>query len=113
MRDWDRDDWWYFDKLFGDGEPGSDEPSWRRRKREYAEFMRSPEWAAKRERALERAGRRCTECGAEHRLHVHHKSYIRFGGREFDRDLTVLCEECHRAKHDFRERYLKQLRGES
>ena len=112
MRAEERDNEWFFDKLFRNGEPIFDEPSWRRRNREYEEYMRSDEWAAKRKRALERACHQCTGCGAQERLQVHHKSYLRFGGGELDRDLTVLCESCHRDTHDFRERYLRQLRGE-
>lgn len=110
LREWDSDDRWYFDKQHG--LRPSKEPRSRMRRREYAEFLRSPEWAAIRKAALARAGHACTKCHATSRLHVHHKNYHRFGGAELERDLTVLCEDCHRSEHDFRERYLKQLRGE-
>lgn len=106
----DPDDLWFMDKLFGDGEFLLGEPKWRILKREYAEYMKSEVWADKRKAALERAGYRCSQCGATSPLHVHHKNYFRFGGDEFERDLAVLCESCHRNAHDFRERYLKQLR---
>jgi hypothetical protein len=72
----------------------------------YDEYIRSPEWKAKREQklaenaALSHDGRpRCEKCGvvdkAGNRLHVHHNSYARFGGDELMEDLNVLCRKDH------------------
>lgn len=72
----------------------------------YSEKLKDPKWEEFRQRAFDRYGRRCTECGedshyGEHH-HVHHKRYIR--DREpwqYDLDdVTVLCKMCHNEIHD-------------
>lgn len=60
----------------------------------YLTYIKSPAWAARRRRALTRAGYRCQLCGKERWLHVHHNRYENLG-HEADIDLTVLCKECH------------------
>lgn len=65
----------------------------------YREYLRSPEWKAKRERALVLGAHRCCRClqvGGE--LDVHHVSYERLFD-EIDEDLEVLCRTCHEAEH--------------
>lgn len=65
----------------------------------YREYLRSPEWKARRQRALAAASHRCSRChqigGA---LDVHHLNYERFGA-EHDGDLQVLCRVCHDVEH--------------
>ena len=68
----------------------------------YNTFMHSREWAAIRRAALERANHKCEWCKCEWAdfvLHVHHKTYARFGGGELPDDLQVLCEVCHGEAH--------------
>jgi hypothetical protein len=65
---------------------------------EYQEYLKTPEWRAKREWALERAGHRCQVCNCAGRLHVHHRTYENLG-HELPTDLTVLCEACHGLYH--------------
>jgi hypothetical protein len=60
----------------------------------YADYLQTPEWQAKRERARDRAGGRCQVCDSEGPLDVHHRTYER-RGNERDEDLTVLCRGCH------------------
>lgn len=65
----------------------------------YYEYINSDEWKQKRNDALERANNKCSECGSEHDLHVHHLTYKRLG-RELPEDLQVLCADCHAIVHE-------------
>lgn len=65
------------------------------RREQYVAYMRSPEWRARRDRALRDGGEKCAQCNSQKDLHVHHWSYERLG-REQERDLEVLCKSCHR-----------------
>ena len=64
----------------------------------YGEYLRTPEWAEQRCRALRRADGRCETCARTQRLHVHHRKYSE-RGRERVGDLIVLCDDCHLAVH--------------
>lgn len=67
----------------------------------YAEYFRSPHWRATRQRMLERSSGFCQRCNRRFRLtalDVHHRNY-RCLGAERERDLEVLCRECHTAEH--------------
>jgi hypothetical protein len=83
-----------------DGAPDSERVARLEELREmpYAEYLRSPEWLARRERHLEAAGHRCQLCNAISTLHLHHRTYER-RGFESSVDLVVLCAECHRKFH--------------
>lgn len=64
--------------------------------------MASGIWKAIRGAAIHRAGNVCEWCkcsGDDFLLHVHHKTYARFGGREEPQDLQVLCDGCHAEAH--------------
>jgi hypothetical protein len=65
---------------------------------EYAAYINSAPWKAKRRAAILKAGRQCEQCGNSHRLEVHHLTYERFKN-EAPEDLVVLCRECHQATH--------------
>lgn len=58
----------------------------------------SPEWRRLRVKVLERDGHRCSRCPATMTLHVHHLTYVRFGGESLN-DLVTLCESCHEKEH--------------
>lgn len=76
----------------------------------YAAYLRSPAWKAKRREAIQAAKHRCEHCGKREcdgqqqgifgdypdpvRLHVHHRTYVRFR-EELPEDLLVLCASCH------------------
>ena len=46
----------------------------------YRSYLQTPEWQAKRGRALQRAGYRCQVCtGSGGPLDVHHRTYARRG----------------------------------
>lgn len=67
----------------------------------YTEYFRSPHWRATRQRMLDRAGGLCRRCRRRFKpsaLDVHHLNY-RHLGAERERDLEVLCRECHQVEH--------------
>lgn len=66
----------------------------------YREYLQTPEWIERRKKAMKRAGFRCQVCNAYGvRLNTHHRTYER-RGNEDDRDLIVLCEDCHAIFHE-------------
>lgn len=68
------------------------------RQAEYRAYLATPVWKAKRELALSFYGCICNRCKAWGN-DVHHKTYVRVGGKELIEDLEVLCRECHEAHH--------------
>jgi hypothetical protein len=68
----------------------------------YKEYLRTPHWKRRRQHALRAAGYRCQACSNSlAHLDVHHNTYENLG-EELDRDLIVLCRECHEAFHERR-----------
>ena len=65
----------------------------------YEEYLQTDEWDEKRRRALWRADYKCELCNSNGKLHVHHKTYER-RGEERNKDLIVLCENCHKTHHN-------------
>ena len=55
-------------------------------------------WSRIRQRAIAKAGRRCTRCGLPGRLEVHHPLPLSAGGTH-DQALEVVCRDCHLARH--------------
>jgi hypothetical protein len=65
----------------------------------YQEYLRTPEWRAKKAAALAWAGYRCQLCNAGgEELHVHHRVYTRRGCERLE-DLIVLCGPHHAQFH--------------
>ena len=69
------------------------------RKMRYERFMASEDWQDIRTVMLDIYNHQCDVCGATEDLHVHHKTYERFGGDERMTDLQVLCKRCHEKAH--------------
>ena len=67
-------------------------------KSEYAEYLRSDHWMAKRKEALDHYGRQCTICDSKANLNIHHFTYANIG-RERLSELTVVCNGCHKLLH--------------
>lgn len=65
---------------------------------DYDAYLDSRHWRKRRKQRMRTAGFRCERCGVGGRLHVHHNHY-RTLYRERDRDLEVLCEQCHEDAH--------------
>lgn len=71
------------------------------RRMPYREYLRTPEWHARRQRHLKSTGYHCQVCNAsanQKRLDVHHRKYTTIGAETFT-DLIVLCEDCHQLFH--------------
>lgn len=64
----------------------------------YQDYINSWMWKDKAELVKHLAGHKCEECGSDKRLQVHHKNYESIGN-ESRKDLTVLCEKCHKKAH--------------
>ena len=60
--------------------------------RKYDEYLKSPEWLAKRRDVLKRCRNVCERCGQDEATHIHHKSYKHFGNEPLE-DLLGVCEE--------------------
>ena len=66
---------------------------------EYRKYISSAAWRSSAGRVQELAAAlgRCRLCNVHSDdavIHVHHRTYERFG-REWPSDLTTLCEQCH------------------
>jgi len=72
--------------------------SWRLRKAEYHEYLRSPEWEQNKAEAYQKYGRICDVCSSDVNLQVHHKTYAHIFHEYID-DLQILCRDCHLAMH--------------
>lgn len=73
------------------------------RRAAYEAFIASPEWRSI--KARYRASdlpQVCVLCGVSEALHMHHRTYVRFGGAELLTDLMPLCEGHHTAYHEGR-----------
>ena len=75
-----------------------DSTQWQKSEK-YQRYIHSPEWKALRLAVIEERGGKCERCSSASNLHVHHKTYARFG-RERREDLQVLCDICHEKEHD-------------
>jgi 5-methylcytosine-specific restriction endonuclease McrA len=64
----------------------------------YPEYLQTPEWQSKRQKALRFAGFRCQICNSPDSLNVHHRTYERKGHERLG-DLIVLCQDCHATFH--------------
>lgn len=81
------------------------------RKRQYADFLRSPEWRAAAARVRERFNNLCVVCRCSENLEVNHSSYYYPNRSEApvtlprgwlpvaDAGLVLMCSDCHRAFH--------------
>lgn len=70
----------------------------------YLEYLQTPYWQNKRERALQYYFNQCSLCGTKYHLNVHHKRYKDDEGNsiwfhEGMEDLSVLCTEHHSGYH--------------
>jgi len=68
------------------------------RRARYEQYMRSPEWQARRAKVLERDRYQCQACRERRANDVHHLHYRNFG-REPLFDLVAICRPCHDALH--------------
>jgi hypothetical protein len=64
---------------------------------QYGQYLKSPEWRARRESRLMSDGYVCQCCGGP-ATEVHHLSYERVGDESAD-DLASVCHTCHERLH--------------
>lgn len=64
----------------------------------YQEYLKSPEWQAKRKAVLERCGGICEGCRTAPAWIVHHLSYKNVGN-ELLFELAAVCKACHEISH--------------
>ena len=65
----------------------------------YRQYLETDHWQEVRKGAHRRAGYRCQMCGESHiTLDVHHNTYDN-RGEERNRDVIVLCRDCHSKHH--------------
>lgn len=66
----------------------------------YAHFLETPYWKAVKKMKLKKQ-RVCERCGTDRMLQVHHKTYFHhYDEHKWLEDLEVLCNDCHKAKHE-------------
>lgn len=107
VHNWDKHFWFIlnspFVKYCSTGNPTSIHPdlltNQKTYKDRYYEYLRSPEWDARRKAKIVEAGGRCQLCYKSSKLNVHHRTYDRVFN-ELPTDLIALCEKCHSKFHD-------------
>jgi len=74
---------------------------------EYSKLLQDERWKEKRRKIISRDRCRCTWCGSDSNLQVHHKYYEKFPNNDFvdpwdypDESLVTLCEKCHKKAHE-------------
>jgi hypothetical protein len=65
---------------------------------DYAEYIKSPQWRAKRNMVIQREGDLCQGCRSARIDEVHHETYANRGD-ELLFQLIGLCSSCHRKAH--------------
>ena len=65
----------------------------------YADYLKSQQWADKRDRVLRRANYHCEGCAQRPATDVHHLTYEHVT-QEFLFELVALCRECHARVHE-------------
>ena len=64
----------------------------------YRGYIRSPQWAARRDAVLRQVDWVCRDCKTHKATNAHHRTYQRVG-RESLSDLEALCSVCHDERH--------------
>lgn len=68
-------------------------------KGQHAAYLQSPEWRARRDKILKRAGGLCEGCRERPATVAHHLTYEHWR-RELLFELVALCEACHEICHE-------------
>ena len=64
----------------------------------YGAYLKSAEWAARREKVMQRAGGFCEGCRGQAATEVHHLTYEHVT-QEFLFELVAICGDCHARYH--------------
>jgi hypothetical protein len=65
---------------------------------QYADYLRSEEWAKRREKVMQRARLVCEGCCTQPATEVHHLTYAHIT-QEFLFELVAMCGDCHARWH--------------
>jgi hypothetical protein len=69
--------------------------------KKYIEYLNSPDWKYIRRIVLKRDHKKCTKCGSDKKLRVHHTTYEHiFNELNYLIDLITLCDDCHKITHN-------------
>jgi hypothetical protein len=68
------------------------------RKIPYCDYLKTEHWQLAKNAVRYKYKNKCTKCGSNKSLEVHHLSYKNFGREEL-KDLTLLCSNCHILAH--------------
>lgn len=71
---------------------------------DHSVYLRSAKWRAIKEYIREKYNYTCQKCNQLFvndvgKLHTHHVTYDNLGDEDVDKDLILLCEDCHRKEH--------------
>lgn len=78
-------------------------PDW-----DYELYLKSQEWEERRSEYFSEHGKRCSICGSNQTIQLHHLNYKRLG-YEKDSDLICLCSECHKLLHLYKDQYIERI----
>ena len=62
-------------------------------------YLKSPHWKFLSKIAYSTLGRVCKDCGATKNLHLHHLNYDNLWKENIQKDLVVVCKDCHAKRH--------------
>lgn len=65
----------------------------------YIEYLDSSEWKIKRDKVFDLKGRKCQRCPNNIHIHVHHGTYENIYNENIEKELFVLCKNCHEEYH--------------
>ena len=80
---------------------------------DYIKTLSFPKWKRKRQQIFKRDHYRCTCCGNNHNLIVHHTYYFgdfRNPWEYPDKSLLTLCKDCHKQYHEFHENEIRKAK---
>ena len=80
---------------------------------DYKKYIQSNEWREVRQRYFNsKMPQKCFGCNKPKQsgFHIHHKTYKRLG-KEYLRDLCLVCPECHKAIHKLQKKTGMRLWG--
>ena len=70
-----------------------------KRKKIYEQYLKSELWSGKKDKIFEKYDKACEVCNGEEVIQVHHNNYMQILGHERDKDLIILCRDCHNSFH--------------
>jgi len=70
-----------------------------KRKKIYEQFLNSELWDDRKTKLFGEYNKACEICSSEKVVQVHHNNYMQILGEERNKDLTILCRDCHNLFH--------------